>query len=102
MDQVDAPLDDSNTESFCNLVKQMSVKTHFLFVSHNKVTLEMAQQLIGVNMQDSWVSGIVNMDIDAAFAFWFCIKSVTFEIIKTKKSKIGFYLQSPVFSDINF
>ena len=51
MDQVDAPLDDSNTERFCNLVKQMSVKTHFLFVSHNKVTLEMAQQLIGVKMQ---------------------------------------------------
>ena len=43
MDEVDAPLDDSNTERFCNLVKQMSEKTQFLFVSHNKVTMEMAQ-----------------------------------------------------------
>ena len=69
MDEVDAPLDDSNTERFCNLVKQMSEKTQFLFVSHNKVTMEMAQQLIGVTMQESGVSRIVTVDIDAALAF---------------------------------
>ncbi len=66
MDEVDAPLDDSNTERFCNLVKRMSDKTQFLLVSHNKITMEMAQQLIGVTMQESGVSRIVDVDIDAA------------------------------------
>ena len=66
MDEVDAPLDDSNTERFCNMVKKMSEKTQFLFVSHNKITMEMAQQLIGVTMQESGVSRIVDVDIQAA------------------------------------
>ena len=66
MDEVDAPLDDSNTERFCNMVKKMSERTQFLFVSHNKITIEMAQQLIGVTMQESGVSRIVDVDIDAA------------------------------------
>lgn len=66
MDEVDAPLDDSNTERFCGLVKKMSERTQFLFVSHNKITMEMAQQLIGVTMQESGVSRIVDVDIDAA------------------------------------
>jgi len=66
MDEVDAPLDDSNTERFCNMVKKMAEKTQFLFVSHNKITMEMAQQLIGVTMQESGVSRIVDVDIDAA------------------------------------
>jgi chromosome segregation protein len=66
MDEVDAPLDDSNTERFCQLVKKMSEKTQFMFVSHNKITMEMAQQLIGVTMQESGVSRIVDVDIDAA------------------------------------
>ena len=65
MDEVDAPLDDSNTERFCNMVKKMSEKTQFLFVSHNKITMEMAQQLIGVTMQESGVSRIVDVDIEA-------------------------------------
>lgn len=65
MDEVDAPLDDSNTERFCSLVKKMSEKTQFLFVSHNKVTMEMAQQLIGVTMQESGVSRVVDVDIDS-------------------------------------
>ena len=65
MDEVDAPLDDSNTERFCHMVKKMSEKTQFLFVSHNKITMEMAQQLIGVTMQESGVSRIVDVDIDA-------------------------------------
>jgi len=66
MDEVDAPLDDSNTERFCAMVKKMAEKTQFLFVSHNKITMEMAQQLIGVTMQESGVSRIVDVDIDAA------------------------------------
>ncbi len=66
MDEVDAPLDDSNTERFCNMVKKMSERTQFLFVSHNKITMEMAQQLIGVTMQESGVSRIVEVDIEAA------------------------------------
>lgn len=66
MDEVDAPLDDSNTERFCKLVREMSEKTQFLFVSHNKITMEMSQQLIGVTMQESGVSRIVDVDIDEA------------------------------------
>jgi chromosome segregation protein len=66
MDEVDAPLDDSNTERFCNMVKKMSESTQFLFVSHNKITMEIAQQLIGVTMQESGVSRIVEVDIEAA------------------------------------
>ena len=66
MDEVDAPLDDSNTERFCAMVKKMSEKTQFLFVSHNKITMEIAQQLIGVTMQESGVSRIVDVDIEAA------------------------------------
>jgi len=66
MDEVDAPLDDSNTERFCAMVQKMSEKTQFLYVSHNKITMEMAQQLIGVTMQESGVSRIVDVDMDAA------------------------------------
>ena len=66
MDEVDAPLDDSNTERFCALVRKMSERTQFLFVSHNKITMEMAQQLVGVTMQESGVSRIVEVDIEAA------------------------------------
>ncbi|MDP1522822.1 MAG: chromosome segregation protein SMC [Methylotenera sp.] len=66
MDEVDAPLDDSNTERFCSMVKKMSEKTQFLYVSHNKITMEMAQQLIGVTMQESGVSRIVDVDMEAA------------------------------------
>lgn len=68
MDEVDAPLDDSNTERFCGLVKKMSERTQFLFVSHNKITMEMAQQLIGVTMQESGVSRVVDVDIEAALS----------------------------------
>ncbi len=66
MDEVDAPLDDSNTERFCALVRKMSERTQFVFVSHNKITMEMAQQLIGVTMQESGVSRIVEVDMEAA------------------------------------
>ncbi len=66
MDEVDAPLDDSNTVRFCEMVKKMSERTQFLFVSHNKITMEMAQQLVGVTMQESGVSRVVEVDMDAA------------------------------------
>lgn len=63
LDEVDAPLDDRNTERFCELVKKMALQTQFLFISHNKITMEMAQQLIGVTMQEQGVSKIVAVDI---------------------------------------
>ena len=63
MDEVDAPLDDSNTERFCKMVKEMSANTQFLFVSHNKLTMEIAEQLIGVTMQEPGVSRIVEVDL---------------------------------------
>jgi chromosome segregation protein len=66
LDEVDAPLDDSNTERFCNMVKKMSVNTQFLFISHNKIAMEMAQQLIGVTMQEQGVSRIVAVDMESA------------------------------------
>jgi len=69
LDEVDAPLDDANTERFCNLVKKMSVATQFLFISHNKIAMEMAQQLIGVTMQEQGVSRIVAVDMEAAVRF---------------------------------
>jgi len=66
LDEVDAPLDDSNTERFCELVKEMSSNTQFLYVSHNKITMELAEQLIGVTMQESGVSKIVEVDLNNA------------------------------------
>lgn len=66
MDEVDASLDDTNTERFCALVHKVSERTQFLFVTHNKIAMEMAQQLIGITMQESGVSRIVEVDIEAA------------------------------------
>ena len=69
LDEVDAPLDDANTERFCNLVKKMAMQTQFLFISHNKIAMEMAQQLIGVTMQEQGVSRVVAVDLDSAIGF---------------------------------
>lgn len=66
LDEVDAPLDDANTERYAKLVGEMSQATQFLFISHNKIAMEMAQQLIGVTMQEQGVSRIVAVDMDAA------------------------------------
>ncbi len=66
LDEVDAPLDDSNTERFCNLVKKMSDNSQFLFISHNKITMEMANQLLGITMQEAGVSRVVAVDIEEA------------------------------------
>ncbi|HEY4998508.1 MAG TPA: AAA family ATPase, partial [Usitatibacter sp.] len=66
LDEVDAPLDDPNTERFCELVRQMSGQTQFLFITHNKITMELASQLVGVTMPEPGVSKIVEVDIDSA------------------------------------
>jgi chromosome segregation protein len=66
LDEVDAPLDDSNTEHFCNLVRKMAQQTQFVFISHNKITMEMAEQLIGVTMPEMGVSKVVAVDIEEA------------------------------------
>ena len=67
LDEVDAPLDDANTERYSKLVNEMSRKgTQFLFISHNKIAMEMAEQLIGVTMQEQGVSRIVAVDMEAA------------------------------------
>lgn len=66
LDEVDAPLDDANTERFCQMVQQMSANTQFLFISHNRIAMEMAQQLIGVTMQEQGVSRIVAVDMETA------------------------------------
>ena len=67
LDEVDAPLDDANTERYAKLVRAMSSKgTQFLFISHNKIAMEMAEQLIGVTMQEQGVSRIVAVDMESA------------------------------------
>ena len=66
LDEVDAPLDDANTERYSRLVKQMAQGTQFLFISHNKIAMEMAEQLIGVTMQEQGVSRIVTVDMEGA------------------------------------
>ncbi|GER16325.1 chromosome segregation protein SMC [Variovorax boronicumulans] len=66
LDEVDAPLDDANTERYAKLVSAMSRETQFLFISHNKIAMEMAEQLIGVTMQEQGVSRIVAVDMESA------------------------------------
>ncbi len=66
LDEVDAPLDDANTERYCQLLRRMAVQTQFIFISHSKVTMEIAQQLVGVTMQEQGVSRVVEVDIEAA------------------------------------
>ena len=66
LDEVDAPLDDVNVGRFCNLVKEMSEMTQFLIISHNKVSIAMAEHLMGVTMHEAGVSRIVSVDVEAA------------------------------------
>lgn len=66
LDEVDAPLDDANTERYAKMVERMSSKTQFVFISHNKIAMEMAHQLIGVTMQEQGVSRIVAVDMESA------------------------------------
>jgi chromosome segregation protein len=66
LDEVDAPLDDANVGRFCELVKEMAEKVQFVFITHNKVTMEIANQLIGVTMHEPGVSRLVSVDVDEA------------------------------------
>ncbi len=66
LDEVDAPLDDPNTERFCTMVREMANDTQFLFISHNKITMEMAHQLVGITMPEPGVSRVVAVDIAEA------------------------------------
>lgn len=66
LDEVDAPLDDANVGRYANLVKEMSASVQFIFITHNKITMEMANQLLGVTMHEPGVSRIVAVDIDEA------------------------------------
>lgn len=66
LDEVDAPLDDQNVTRFCEIVRQLNDRVQFLFVTHNKMTMEMAQQLIGVTMKEPGVSRIVSVNVDKA------------------------------------
>jgi len=66
LDEVDAPLDDANVSRFCEIVREMSANVQFLFITHNKVTMELASQLMGVTMGEPGVSRLVSVDIDEA------------------------------------
>jgi len=66
LDEVDAPFDDENVGRFCRLVKEMSATIQFLYISHNKLTMEMADQLLGVTMHEPGVSRVVAVDIAEA------------------------------------
>ena len=66
LDEVDAPLDDHNVGRFCDIVAEMSDKVQFVFITHNKVTMELARQLTGVTMQEPGVSRLVSVDLDEA------------------------------------
>ena len=68
LDEVDAPLDDANVSRYSDLVKEMSKTVQFIFISHNKAAMEMAEQLIGVTMNEPGVSRLVTVDVDAAVA----------------------------------
>jgi chromosome segregation protein len=66
LDEVDAPLDDANVGRFCELVRSLSDQVQFIFVTHNKVTMEIADHLIGVTMHEPGVSRLVSVDVDEA------------------------------------
>ncbi len=68
LDEVDAPLDDANVGRFCDLVREMSAKTQFIFITHNKITMELSQQLNGITMKEPGVSRLVAVDLDEAAA----------------------------------
>ena len=68
LDEVDAPLDDANVARYCKLVQEMSQKVQFIFITHNKVTMQVANQLSGVTMQEPGVSRLVSVDVEEAAA----------------------------------
>ena len=66
LDEVDAPLDDANVGRYARLVKEMSKSVQFIYITHNKIAMEMADQLLGVTMHEPGVSRLVTVDVDAA------------------------------------
>ncbi|MGM0657291.1 MAG: chromosome segregation protein SMC [Pseudomonadota bacterium] len=66
LDEVDAPLDDANVSRFSELVREMSDRVQFLFVTHNKVTMEVAHQMLGVTMREPGISRLVSVDLEKA------------------------------------
>jgi chromosome segregation protein len=66
LDEVDAPLDEANVDRFCEVVRDMSENVQFIFITHNKITMEYANQLVGVTMHEPGVSRLVTVDMDAA------------------------------------
>jgi Chromosome segregation ATPases len=66
LDEVDAPLDDLNTLRFINMVEEMSKTVQFIFITHNKVSMERSDYLMGVTMQEAGVSRMVSVDVNQA------------------------------------
>jgi chromosome segregation protein len=66
LDEVDAPLDEHNVSRFCDIVRDMSSRVQFIFITHNKTTMELAEQLVGVTMSEPGVSRLVSVDVDEA------------------------------------
>jgi chromosome segregation protein len=66
LDEVDAPLDENNVGRFCDIVREMSRNVQFIFITHNKSTMELASQLVGVTMNEPGVSRLVTVDVDEA------------------------------------
>jgi chromosome segregation protein len=66
LDEVDAPLDDANVGRYARMVKEMAERVQFIFITHNKITMEMADQLMGVTMHEPGVSRLVSVDVDEA------------------------------------
>ncbi|MCT7341202.1 hypothetical protein N5K55_12440 [Pseudomonas aeruginosa] len=68
LDEVDAPLDDANVGRYARLVKEMSEKVQFIYITHNKIAMEMADQLMGVTMHEPGCSRLVAVDVEEAVA----------------------------------
>ncbi|MCY1489172.1 Chromosome partition protein Smc [compost metagenome] len=68
LDEVDAPLDDANVGRYARLVKDMSDKVQFIYITHNKIAMEMADQLMGVTMHEPGCSRLVAVDVEEALA----------------------------------
>ena len=66
LDEVDAPLDDANVGRYASMVKEMSDKVQFIYITHNKISMEEADQLMGVTMHEPGVSRMVSVDVEAA------------------------------------
>jgi chromosome segregation protein len=66
LDEVDAPLDDYNVVRFCEIVREMASRVQFIFITHNRATMELASQLLGVTMTEPGVSRLVSVDVDEA------------------------------------